>query len=165
MTRSEHARSLRETAVRLLEAAADIEDGPGRTIDTTRATGCTCNVCGDHITGPRWVGDPCEATVAGVPCRGRYHLDPEPRYTDCERHLAPPNPVHLDPSKPCTCHEPVRLSDGRTLPVTVDALAMSQAAMDAAADEFLAADDDMDSLDRLALELDIASTYRGGRAG
>lgn len=98
---SRNAQAVRNTAIRLLEIAAEMEGRP-RTVATTRADAATCDICGDQVKGLNWIGDPCEATVKGEPCRGTYRLDPDL----------------------------VRLSDGRVLPVTTAQLAMEQAAQD-----------------------------------
>lgn len=79
-----YVRQLRDMAVKLLEIAAEMDEP--RTVATTRARGCTCDVCGSQITGSVFDGARCESTrtvdcVGGfgkAPCPGRYRLDPEP---------------------------------------------------------------------------------------
>jgi hypothetical protein len=88
--RRESVRYLRETAVKLLEIAAGLEEPRTieelRRVGTTRANRCTCDVCGSQITGSVFDGARCESTrtvdcVGGfgkAPCPGVYRLDPEP---------------------------------------------------------------------------------------
>jgi len=100
-------RELRETAMRLLTLAADLETGTRRTRPVeSRAGTCTCDTCGDQCLcdrsgeqGLSWKRDGERI----YRCRGRYRLDarPEPDY--------------------------VRLKDGRVLNVTIDQLAAQNA--------------------------------------
>lgn len=74
--RRESVRYLRDTAVRLLEIAADMESP--RTIAAT----CSCDVCGDQAYRANLEGERCLShKLAGKSlcrCSGRYRLDPEP---------------------------------------------------------------------------------------
>jgi len=119
---SKSAQAVRNTAIRLLEIAAEMEGRPlPRTAATTRAKGCTCDVCGEQLKGLNWVGRRCESSrLNGEQCRGVYRLDPEPvRVVEISIHA----PGHPEPDL-------VTLSDGRVLPVTTAQLALSQAAQD-----------------------------------
>lgn len=71
--------------------------------------------------------DRCGDNIRGMNWIGEY----------CTASIECPGQYYLDP-------EPVTFKDGRTLEVTVNGLAMSQAAMDAAADDFMGADLDPD---------------------
>lgn len=77
--RREDVRYLRETAVKLLEIAAEMEDAPP--VAAARAKGCTCDVCGSQLYGGEWDGLACMVPTEGGPggwCPGVYRLDPEP---------------------------------------------------------------------------------------
>ena len=116
---SQSAQAVRNTAIRLLEIAAEMEGRPlplPRTAATTRANTATCDRCGCQVKGLNWIGERCTSTLATPgthqmvmrPCPGVYRLDPEPE-PDADL---------------------VTLSDGRVLPVTTAQLALSQAAQD-----------------------------------
>jgi hypothetical protein len=57
--------------------------------------------------------------------------------------------------------EPLKTTDGRSLGVTMDELAASQACLDEAAEHWMG----LDQCELSDRDLDIASTYRGGRTG
>jgi hypothetical protein len=90
MDNKKFAKDLREAARKHLDGAlhvaerlhavADEMDPPPRTIATTRAKGCMCDVCGDHVEGLQWIGDRClvDKDKDGRACLGTYRLDPEP---------------------------------------------------------------------------------------
>lgn len=142
-----------------------------RTFETSRSNTCTCDVCGDQIAGMRWIGEPCIASgMCMKPCLGRYRLDPEPETEDkpllaCDgcgregRAQEGDRCWHNLRGERMMCSGHFRLiaaepdeeliaSDGRSLGITRDELALQQAVRD-----FVRGDtEDVP---------DMASTYRG----
>lgn len=152
---------LRAAARRHLQRGADLilqadELDPPKPVD--HAARSICGACGTEYRGREYgPGQRCEACdEAGQTgylrrVKAEYHGI----CTTCAK------PVWGE-SHQCRPDEVLVTTDGRSLGVTRDELAASQAGQDAEAEWLMGAD--LDALDALGLELDMASTYRGGRA-
>ena len=180
--REQEAQALRISAARLLDLADQLERP--RTADTTHANSCTCDRCGDQVRGLRWIGDRCEAHVRVAGCLGRcagtYRLDQEPAnhyVATCNECITRATQAVYDATRgvcpicgdrllktdliPGSSDEVLRTTDGRSLGVTRDQLAASQAALDEAAEHWMGLD--LSELSDRSDDdgLDIATTYRG----
>lgn len=162
--RKHHAAALRSSAAQLvgtavkIYAAADAIDPPAPSPD--HSVRSICGACGTEYRGREYAtGQRCES------CDERGETGYLRRATTCRLHEEA-----YHESEPCTCtesDEPLTTKDGQLLGVTMDELAMSQAALDASAELMMGDDNDLMGMSFHEFpSVDIATTFSGrGRCG
>jgi hypothetical protein len=142
-SKAEWASELRETAAKLIELADTLEPS------ASAAVRLVCDRCGSQSLDPVDAGTRCKATVA-------KQIDPSCVNVAWCVGTYRPDPIQAAAAQAVaeSLAERVRLSDGRTLGITIDELA-AHAACEAFAEE--------EGEDWHSFDPHMASTYRGAR--